>query len=105
MTFGTARHKIFFQDWGEKGYLKLGCNPMNLEGPVSHKTHFHIRWSSTSRLDWKPFPTREEAEELAKILVRPDETYAIEELNGNCSRCAASKMGERIPRNAERNPR
>ena len=78
---------------------------MSFKGPISHKPHFHIRWSSKAQLDWKPFPTREEAEELAKILVRPDETYAIEELNGNCPRCAASKMGERIPRNAERNPR
>ena len=62
---------------------------------MNPKTHFHIRWSSTSRLDWKPFRTREEAEEVAKELVQPTETFTIEELNGKCKRCAASEKSVR----------
>jgi hypothetical protein len=49
--------------------------------------HFHIRWSGKATLDWEGFSTRKEAEASAKQLVRPRETYAIEEHDGACLRC------------------
>ena len=58
---------------------------------MSHD-HFHIRWSnpSGSNLDWEDFANREDAEGRAKELVRPDESYTIEQFDGNCPRCAAT---------------
>jgi len=50
--------------------------------------HYHIRWSS-SKLDWEAFRTRQEAETEAKQLVRPGESYTIEQLDGNCPRCGS----------------
>ena len=50
--------------------------------------HFHIRWSS-SVLDWQAFSSTAEATASAERLVRPGETYAIEECEtGKCLRCA-----------------
>lgn len=54
---------------------------------MDSQMHFHIRWSSSTQLDWQPFESREEAEEAAKEMVRWNETYAIEERNGSCERC------------------
>jgi hypothetical protein len=48
--------------------------------------HYHIRWTN-SELDWEAFPTREEAKTEAERLKRMDESYTIEELNGDCQRC------------------
>jgi len=48
--------------------------------------HFHIRWSG-AKLDWEPFPTQEKAERQAKELVRPGETFTVEQFNGDCPRC------------------
>ena len=56
---------------------------------VVRKTHFHIRWLGVKRLDWEPFQTREQAEERAKQLARPEETFVIEEHDRYCARCAA----------------
>lgn len=49
-------------------------------------THYHIRWSGKP-LDWEAFSTRVDAETSAKQLVRPSETYTVEEHNGACPRC------------------
>jgi hypothetical protein len=41
----------------------------------SLKLHYHIRWwSPSSSLDWQAFASREEAETVAKELVRENET-------------------------------
>ena len=53
---------------------------------VAHMTHYHIRWTN-SELDWEAFPTRDEAETEAERLKRLDESYTIEELDGDCQRC------------------
>jgi hypothetical protein len=50
-------------------------------------THYHIRWSGAASLDWDRFDSREEAEANAAHLIRPGETYTIEELDGTCPRC------------------
>ena len=39
--------------------------------------HYHIRWSD-SKLDWKPFSTREEAEQTARQLARRGEAFTVE---------------------------
>lgn len=39
--------------------------------------HYHIRWSD-SKLDWKPFSTREEAEQEARRLALRGETFTVE---------------------------
>jgi hypothetical protein len=57
-----------------------------------HMTHYHIRWSTTARLDWQPFGTRAEAEAGAKEWARFGETYTIEEFDENCIRCAELKL-------------
>jgi len=51
--------------------------------------HYHIRWSSESRLDWKPFPTEEEAMKAAGQLRRANEIYIIEKRDNECERCQA----------------
>lgn len=43
--------------------------------------HYHIRWSD-SKLDWKPFRTREEAEQAARRLARRGETFTVEHADG-----------------------
>ena len=48
--------------------------------------HYHIRWSSAS-LYWQPFKTRAEANVRAVQLMRPGETYTIEEVDAHCPRC------------------
>jgi hypothetical protein len=50
--------------------------------------HYHIRWSS-SALDWEAFFSEHDADDSAKKLVRPGETYTIEQFNGDCPKCAA----------------
>lgn len=51
--------------------------------------HFHIRWPK--KLDWKPFPTREEAVALAEQIKKPYESYVIEERDDRCERRSALK--------------
>jgi hypothetical protein len=55
---------------------------------ASCRTHFHIRWASGA-LDWERFDTTLEAEAGAQQLVRPGETYTLEEYADDCSRCGA----------------
>ena len=57
---------------------------------MNSENHYHIRWSN-SNLDWKPFPTSEEAAKFAKHLKRPNESYLIEERDSDCERCRAFK--------------
>ena len=57
---------------------------------MNHLNHFHIRWSN-SKFDWQIFNTREEAEEAAKELVLPEETYSIEQFDGDCPQCYRTK--------------
>ena len=57
---------------------------------TSRKTHFHIHWSTSAKLDWKRFNTIEEAERRATELVGSGETYTIEQRNElSCERCGA----------------
>jgi len=42
-------------------------------------------------LDWKPFPTKEEATDLAKAIKQPNETYIIAERDDECERCKEFK--------------
>lgn len=48
--------------------------------------HYHIVW--IDRTDWERFGTLQEAESVAKKLIRRDETYRIEEFeNDTCIKC------------------
>ena len=83
-----------------------------LEAPWTAKTvpppqlHYHIRWSSKAALDWESFNTRAEAEDGASQLVRPGETYIIEEHDSACQRCRTAFELKRnhSPAEATRNP-
>lgn len=52
----------------------------------SAMNHYHIRWGDGT-LDWEAFANEEEAKNAATSLVRDGEKYAVEQLDGNCSRC------------------
>ena len=60
--------------------------------------HYHIRWSD-SKLDWKPFSTREEAEQAARRLARRGETFTVEYADDKtcmeriCERMVFAKRG------------
>ena len=58
--------------------------------PTKSERHYHIRWSN-SNVDWKAFPSSEEAEKLAKQIKRPNESYVIEEQDAECERCRPFK--------------
>lgn len=55
---------------------------------MDSKHHYHIRWSS-SAIDWKAFPTSEEAAELAEGIKKPNESYVIEKRDSGCETCSA----------------
>jgi hypothetical protein len=59
-------------------------------------SHYHIRWDD-GKLDWEAFRTEDEAKAAARQLMRLDETYVIEQLDGECPRCA-SLQSERLSR-------
>ena len=62
-------------------------------GPVPVcAAHFHIRWSGKDSLDWQRFQTRQDAIAVASELVRPGETYTVEEQSSNCPFCQQYKM-------------
>jgi len=63
---------------GEIGFKNLGI-------------HYHIRWLDSS-LDWKPFPTKEGATNLAEKIKRGNERYIIVERHGECERCKEFKL-------------
>jgi len=71
--------------------------------PFVTKLHYHIRWSASS-LDWKPFPTKAEATELAEHIKKRGESYVIVERDDNCERCKAF-LGEAAPDNRDNRPR
>lgn len=49
--------------------------------------HYHIRWSD-SKLDWERFSTRQEAEQVARQLARPRETFTLEYVDDKtCMQC------------------
>ena len=50
------------------------------------RIHYHIQWSDSS-LDWKRFPTYEEATEQARQIKKPNENYKIVERDEGCERC------------------
>ena len=52
--------------------------------------HYHIRWGNGA-LDWEAFATEEEAAAAAKELLRPNETFTVEQLGAGCARCAGLK--------------
>jgi len=49
--------------------------------------HYHIRWSSDSCLDWKPFRTKHEATKVAEGIKKPNESYDLLERDDECERC------------------
>lgn len=49
--------------------------------------HYHIRWSGKEALDWEAFDSCDDAQISAEQLVRPGETYTIEERDQACGRC------------------
>jgi hypothetical protein len=49
--------------------------------------HYHIRWSD-SKSDWERFSTRQEAEQAARQLARPGETFTLEHVDDKtCMQC------------------
>jgi len=58
--------------------------------------HFHIRWiiADSSRVDWEAFASHEEAETVAKRIVSRLESYAIEEGDSSCERCARFRLAQ-----------
>jgi len=56
-------------------------------GSMKQEIHYHIRWSSVPFLDWKPFPTREEATKVADEIKKRAESYVIVERDDKCDRC------------------
>jgi len=62
---------------------------------MNSKHHFHIRWSD-SKVDWKAFSTSEEASEVAEHIKKKEETYIVEEHDGECEPCRAFRRGELI---------
>jgi hypothetical protein len=54
---------------------------------ILSKTHFHIRWSTSEKLDWASFATEEQADRRAKDLVKDGETFIIERRGPSCERC------------------
>jgi hypothetical protein len=48
------------------------------------KTHYHIHWISSDRLDWECFKTYLEATLRALELAQPDEEFQIEEVITQC---------------------
>ena len=56
--------------------------------------HYHIRWSDREALDWEAFSSHPDAEASAKELVRPGESYIIEERDGDCPRCGEAKKAK-----------
>jgi hypothetical protein len=50
-------------------------------------SHHHIHWSGKDSLDWESFGSRTDAETRAGQLMRPGETYTIEERDESCPLC------------------
>jgi hypothetical protein len=48
------------------------------------RTHFHIFWTLSGRMDWECFDTRADATMRAMELVQPGETFSVEEILLQC---------------------
>ena len=59
---------------------------MEHSGSIKSRIHYHIRWSDSS-VDWKPFPTKEEATTLARQIKKVQESFIILERDDECERC------------------
>jgi len=60
----------------------------------ANRTHFHIRWRRTNRLDWEAFATSEEATARASELAHPGERFEIEQFDNLCLRCGLVALSE-----------
>jgi hypothetical protein len=60
--------------------------------------HFHIVWTfgTSTRIDWERFANPQDADRVAKLIVRPLETYKVVEFDDGCQRCAVSRLGRKI---------
>ena len=54
--------------------------------------HYHIRWSSDSSLDSKPFRTKHEATKVAEGIKKKNEGYIIAKRDDECERCKEFKL-------------
>jgi len=54
--------------------------------------HHHIRWTSDSSLDWKPFRTKQEATKVAERIKKPQESYTIAKRGDQCERCKEFRL-------------
>ena len=50
------------------------------------RTHFHIFWTRSERMDWECFDTRADAAMRAMELAQPGEAFSIEEILVQCPR-------------------
>jgi len=50
----------------------------------SPKTHYHIHWIESNRLDWECFKTYLDAAARALELARPDEAFQIAKITTQC---------------------
>lgn len=64
--------------------------------PYTSELHYHIRWSSSTSLDWQAFENHDQAQTQASRLKRRNETYTIEARRGNCERC--NELAEQVIR-------
>ena len=67
---------------------------MELNESIESRIHYHIRWSD-STLDWKPFPTKEEAAVLAERINKRNESFTVVERDGECERCKMVKSNSK----------
>lgn len=63
------------------------ANPSIPEKAPESNSHYLICWSSDWSLDWRPFPTKDEATELAGRMQGRNESYIIVERDDECERC------------------
>ena len=63
---------------------------MEHSGSTRSGIHYHICWAGSS-LDWKPFPTKEDATKLAGQIKKRNESYNIVECDDECERCKMFK--------------
>jgi hypothetical protein len=54
---------------------------------VETLSHFHIHWSTQTKPDWEPFQKSSDATNRAQELVRPNESFRIEEFGEDCPVC------------------
>jgi hypothetical protein len=67
---------------------------MRYDPVPSQKRHFHIHWINHDNSDWEPFDTRQDAHDRALELVRPGETFTIEECRAPCPVCEHLQKGQ-----------